>query len=101
MTWFVFRVSPTRLKELSELIVERFPTEQKEIYLVPYEHDEITEKTVKAKGKLYVRYYHYRAILLQSKLVVASQGVKRKILQKLSVYLGFYDSFSGQGTFVL
>ena len=63
---FSFRIKTERLKFLSLLIKNAFPTESEFTYYVPYANDPVLKKKTLAKGKLRDRYNFYRGLLLES-----------------------------------
>ncbi|XP_074111648.1 uncharacterized protein LOC141535594 [Cotesia typhae] len=73
-------ISPERMKELSSLIVKLFPTEIIATYYVPYSR--VGKKKILARGKLQVRYTHYRDYLLLSGASRNLRGIKRKAVDE-------------------
>lgn len=95
-----FSITTKRLVELSSLIVSVFPTEIQTTYYVPYSR--FGKKKLLAKGKLQVRYNHYRNILLLSGATKNHKGIKRKAVDESAlVCVGTAEDIFQIGIFFL
>lgn len=73
-----------------------FPTEVKATYYVPY--NRIGKKKLLARGKLNVRYHHFREILLSSGATQNRKGKKRKAVdESVAVRIGIADEIFSFG----
>ncbi|KAH0552039.1 hypothetical protein KQX54_004478 [Cotesia glomerata] len=93
-------ISPARFVELSQLIVDLFPTEVKETYYIPYSYDKATKSKILPKGKFHSKYNNgYRANLLASGAIVKKTATKRKRNEiSGSVHLGFTSDLKSELT---
>lgn len=84
--------------ELAVLIVKTFPTELQATYCIPYTR--CGKKKFAARGKLQIRYCHFRDILLTSGVTKSCRGSKRKLIDNSQIArLGTTDKIFHTGIF--
>ena len=98
---FLFSVQPQRFVELTNLILDIFPTEIKETYYVPYRYDNITKEKSLASGKFQNRYHHLRGVLITTGVIEKSQARKKQKTIPNSVRLGFSGNFTSDGCIII
>ena len=79
--FFNSSIKPERLKILSLLIEDVFPTENESTYYVPYHFDKTLKIKVLPKGKLYDKLNFYRAVLIEAEgtLKLAKKNQRKTI----------------------
>ncbi|KAL7295782.1 hypothetical protein TKK_0010833 [Trichogramma kaykai] len=71
-------VSPSRLYELAQDMVEIFPSEEISTYYVPYKANKITKTRTLAKGKLHNKHSDIRGIFIKAQVSQKYKNSKRK-----------------------